>query len=211
MGNFRKRRSRKRRNNGMGKVKKDIKWLKKNVEFKFKDLTTVNVAANTVGVITPLITDLLAQGTDVDERIGNDVTARRMFIRGYIHNDRGTPADTLARIIIFRDKAPQSQAPVVSEILSAATGLSLVNSPYTISHAPRFKIYADHTVTMDLNQHTLIAFKFSQKLNHVVKWPSQVTAEPQLNGWYMLTVGSIVGTTNSPGVNFIARFSYCDS
>ncbi len=209
MGN-RRRRFRKR-NNGMGKVKKDIKWLKKNVEFKFRDITAVNLSAKDIGLITPLITNLIPVGTDVDERIGNKITARRMFIRGYIHNDRGTPADTLVRIIIFRDKAPQTVPPVVNEILSASAGLSLVNSPYTIATAPRFKVYADHTVAMDLGQHTIVAFKFSQKLNHVVSYSSGAIDDPQLNGWYILTVGSITGDVNSAGVNFVARFSYCDS
>ncbi len=202
-------RSRRKRSNGLAKAKKDIKWLKKNVEFKFKDSEESAIQCNTTGAITPLATDAIVQGDSASERVGNEVTARRYHIRGYFYNTNGTPADCVVRVIIFRDKSPQGAAPGITELL--VTGSLYAVSPYVIQESPRFKVYADYTFSMDTTQHSLIPFKFTQKVNHQVKWASGSVGEPNFNGWYMATMSNIAGVIDAPRVLIYDRFSYCDS
>ncbi len=211
MPNFRKSHRRRKRRKGLGKVKKDIKWLKMNIEFKFKDLDFSGLCTDS-GVVAALCTATIAQNDGATGRTGNEITARRMFVRGYIHNDRGTPGDCIVRILILRDKSPNGAAPTIANIFSGtAGGLTLVNFPYNISLAPRLKVYADYTFSMDTLGHSEIPFKFSSKLNHHCNYAGAGTAEPVLNGFYFVAISNTAGDTNSPGIRFTARYSFCDS
>ncbi len=203
---------RRKRRKGLGKVKKDIKWLKMNIEFKFKDLEVDSQLCLKTGVVSPICTDIIAQSDGVTGRTGNEITARRMFIRGSIKNDRGTFADVNVRILILRDKSPNGSAPTIAEIFSGtAGGIRLVNSPYSIARAPRFKVYADYTFVMDTLGHSRIPFKFSQKLNHHVNYAAAATAEPVLNGFYFVSISDQATDANAPQITYTARFSFCDS
>ncbi len=211
MPNSRKSHKRKKRRKGLGKVKKDIKWLKMNIEFKFKDVDLTPVCLD-AGVVSTVCTGVIAQSDGVTGRTGNEITARRMFIRGYIHNDRGTPGDCIVRILVLRDKSPNGAAPTIANIFSGTFGGLLgVNSPYNISLAPRLKVYADYTFSMDTLGHSEIPFKFSQKLNHHVNYAGASTAEPVLNGFYMVFISNVANDANAPAVRLTARFSFCDS
>ncbi len=165
-GNNQHRRSRHRRRfrqNGLGKVKKDIKWLKKNIEFKFADTTTTNIDASLAGTVSSL--NLIAQGDTVDTRIGDMITARRIVVRGKIENTNGTPVDTIVRIILFRTLRNNGVLTPLTELL-AFGGSSIPLAWREMEDSDNIKVMFDTTFTMDTLTHSLIPFKLMYKLNH---------------------------------------------
>ncbi len=200
--------NRRRRRNGLSKVKKDIKWLKQNIEFKFID-TQSDAATDNTGDIT-VFNNNIAAGPDVDERSGEEITSRRIFIRGFIHNDRGTPADGTMRLILFRQNASLVSLPSVNEILDSS-GTIATNRMRNMDNKEDIVVYADHTVAYDTLAHTLIPFKFMFKLNHQVKYTVPTVVVPQWNTIALLAISSQATTANAPGVALTARYSYVDS
>lgn len=201
-------RHRRRRNNGLKKVKEDIKWLKQNIEFKFQN-SNDELIADDEGEVDCL-NDAIIGGTTLSQRIGEELTARRIFIRGFVHNDRGTPADGTIRIIVFRQKASLTTLPTVAEVLDPAFTFP-TNAFRQMDNKEDIVVYADHTVSYDTLAHTIIPFKFIFKLAHQVKY-TEVTAQvPQTNAMCLLAVSDQATTANAPGVSVSARYSYIDS
>lgn len=196
-----------RRSKGIAKVKRDIKWLKKNVEFKFKDTIVALANANTTGSTFTL--NLVADGPLSSERDGEEVTSRRLMIRGFFHNDHGTPVDCICRILVWRQRAPNAVTPTVPMVLDSVG----VNSFRQMARKENIIVYLDNTFTMDTTQHSLIPFKFLKKLNHTVRYSGAggTQADVFLNGLNVSFLSTVAGTVNNPFVTFEARYSYCDS
>ncbi len=206
------RRRRKRFNkNGLGKAKRDIKWLKKNIEFKFKDTSGVNVSASLAPVITPL--NLTAANDSVDGRTGQEVTARRIAIRGVIKNINGTPVDTIVRVILFRGIRVNGVIPALSSVLEFATGVRGVLSWRDMADKTNIRVLFDTTFTMDTLTHSLIPFKLIYKLNHTAQYTgtTAVIAGMQANGLFFVVLSEVATGANAPTVSFEARYSYVDS
>lgn len=199
----------KRRANGMSKVKKDIKWLKKNVEFKFKDQSLAGIDCNVAGVVTLL--SGVARGTQRDQHVGEMLTARRIAIRARISNDQGNPEDCLVRLILVRKKNNNSLALTVAEVLEQTSDPSL--SWASMDHARNLAVMWDQTFSMDLTQHSLIPLKLIYKLNHQVKFNESGfnATDIETNGIYLITLSDVVGTVNAPVIDFNIRYSFCDS
>ncbi len=200
----------KRRNNGLGKVKRDIKWLKMNVEFKFMDTEDAAYPVNT----TPVVHNLnpVLQGTTVQSanvRDGDEITARRILIQGQIFQ-RGTKPDTVCRITLFRDKHPHGTLPTFLELFSSTAGTSNQNSLRNMENGDRFKVMADYRFAMDEEVHSQVPFKIIFKLNHVVRYKGTAVI-PETNGLYLIATSQVAGTTNNPQLSFQARYSFCDS
>ncbi len=199
-----------RRSRGIGKVKSDIKWLKKNVEFKFLDLSIVTMQANTTPIVFQL--NAVPQGTTAQTssvRDGDELTARRILIQGHVVNNRGTPVDTIVRITLFRDKHPHGTDPTAAELFTTS-GVTNINSLRNMDHDDRFKVMADYRFSMDTLAHTLIPFKIIFKLNHMVKYKGTATV-PETNGLYLIAFSQVAGTTNNPQIHLKGRYSFCDS
>ncbi len=199
---------RRRKRNGLGKVKRDIKWLKQNIEFKFID-NSEDIEADTTGNIS-IFNSAIAAGTDIDERVGEEITARRIMIRGFIHNDRGTPADGTIRLILFRQLLPLNTLPAVGEVL-ASNGTFPTARMRNMDFKSDLVVYADHTLSIDTNVHTFIPFKFIFKLNHQCKYLTNAAGVPQTNAICLLVISSQATSANAPGVSLTGRYSYVDS
>ncbi len=197
------------RKNGLTKVKRDIDWLKKNIEFKFFDVNFSTVLVDSTGDVSCLNAGI-AGGPDFNERSGEEITARRVMIRGFVANDRGTPVDVMVRIIVGRKLNPQASTTSVAQVLEA-TGTVGINRLRNMDFKTDIKIYADETFAMDTLAHTQIPFKFLFKLNHQVKYGSVASAVPLTNEVFFLIIGSTSAGANTPACSFTARYSYCDS
>ncbi len=211
MARFKHRRSRRRfRKNGLRKVKKDIKWLKKNIEFKFKDLTVTNQDASNAPTL--LLLNGVANGPLVVERTGDELTARRIVIRGKIENTNGTPVDTIVRIILFRERRVNGVVPVLGDVL-AATGTAAVLSWRNMDDKNNIKVMFDTTFTMDTTQHSLIPFKLIYKLNHQTLYSGVGTgvSSIQTNGLFLVVISEVAAGANAPTVDFTSRYSFVDS
>ncbi len=203
----RRRRRRKFRRVGLGKVKRDIKWLKKNIEFKHVDITTTDAACGTTSSNNLL--NIVADGPLVSERSGEEITSRRIMCRGVVENDNGTPIDCLVRLILWRKPSAGGDNVGITNILTTEN----VNSMYNMDQKHNYKVYADETFAMDTSLHSLIPFKFVFKLNHTVKWSAATATESTLmtNGIYLTALGTSTAGANAPTYTMISRYSFCDS
>jgi len=197
-----------RRNNGLGKVKRDIKWLKQNVEFKFHDVAGTVTELDSTGSITPL--NVIAGGSTDNTRVGSMITARRILILGHVTNNNGTEADTVCRLVLVRDRYPQSVAPTIADIFNSA-GSNLVNQLRNMELKERFKIMLDYRFGMDTLGHSIIPFKILFKLSHVVKYTDESADDPETNGLYLIGLSTVPAGANNPTMAFDSRYSYCDS
>ncbi len=207
MGNYKRRYKRKNKRNGLGKVKRDVKWLKKNVEFKFADLTDTTVEASTSGILSFL--NGLAQGVGQDERIGDEVAARRISVRGTVVLGP-TPTDCTVRLMLVRQKSGHGGTAGVTELLQ---GGLFVHSFRNMARKTEWKVYGDHTFTMDTSQHARVPFKFDFKLNHQARYSGTglTQAEMQMNGIFLVTISSNAAGATAPDITFSSRYYYCDS
>ncbi len=210
MGHFRKRKFRKKTKRGLIKVKKDIKWLKKNIEFKFLDTVDTNISASLAGTITPL--NLVGQEVGSSNRIGDEITARRIAIRGKIENTNGTPVDTLVRIILFRERRVNGVLTPLSELLSFG-GASIPLAWRQMRNSDNIKVMFDTTFTMDTLTHSLIPFKLMYKLNHQVRYldATATIAGLQTNGLFLVALSEVATGANAPSMDISVRYSYVDS
>lgn len=202
----RKRRSRYKSNKGLSKLKKDVKWIKKGIEFKLEDSDHTIFACDAAGVIKSMGMETIAQDASLDGRVGEKISARRVMIRGFWSNNRGTPSDVICRIVLFRQIRPNEAQPTFGELFTSSN----INIFRNIANKTDFKVYLDHTFTMDTGQHTLIPFKIVQKLNHTCRYKAAATAQPVENGMYMAFISTQVTTANAPGVTMKVRYSYTD-
>ncbi len=198
-------------NNGLSKVKKDIKWLKKGIEFKHKEVTGTDIECNTTGVFV-LLNGLL-KGDNVDQRDGDEVVARRIMIRGSFENNGTTPPDCEIRVMIVRRKETSNVVQTTDNLLDNSTSSKTVNRFLNLDRARGWKVYADETFSMDTLAHTLIPFKFLYKLNHTVKMTGSADAESAMdrNSLYIYVCSTVAAGVNAPHCDFTSRFSYCDS
>jgi len=203
----RRKRGKKRYRNSLAKVKKDVDWLKKGIEFKFIDLAGSGQVASSSGTIISF-NNLINNGTEHDERVGERVACRRIFMRGHFANDRGTPADVVVRMILFRQLDSLSSAATLAELLQTPTN---IHSAMNMDNASKMKVYVDTTFAMDTSGHTLIPFKISQKLNHIVKWSAPGIGQPHENGLYLGIFSTQSTAANAPDLDLYARYSYTDS
>ncbi len=199
-----------RRRNGLSKVKKDIKWLKQNVEFKFKQFNFNDIGVDTGGDMQLL--NGIAQGDTLDTRNGDEITARRILIRGFFDNSNGTPTDCLVRIILCRQLLGKASTPTMNDILDTSAS-DPINRAKNMDNKTDWKIYADHTFAMDNSTHSLIPFKMIYKLNNVVHYNTSgvTSAQIETNGLYLLTMSTVTAGANAPTYSCTSRYSYCDS
>ncbi len=186
---------------------RDIKWIKKNIEFKFVDTSISLADVNTTGATHTL--NLVADGPLENERSGEEITSRRLMIRGFFQNDQGTPVDCIVRMVVWRQKSVIGVTPTVGHLL----GSTAVNNFRNMDRKENIVVYLDDTFAMDDAQHRLIPFKFMKRLNHTVRFDGAGGAANNLfyNGLNISFMSTVTGTTNAPLINLIARYSYCDS
>lgn len=107
-----------------------------NVEFKVKYTTQALISINTTPVFQCLTN--MAQGTNDDERVGNNILAKSLNWRFYFSKVNGQNA--VIRAIIFRDVAGQGATPGVTDLLQVQD----VNSPLNLDNGKRFRVLKDY-------------------------------------------------------------------
>lgn len=210
MPKFQRKRFKRRSRRGLGKVKSQVKFLMKNTEWKYKDQVVGSLDANLASSIQLLNGN--SQGSFRDAHIGEELTARRIAIRGVVKNNHGTPQDTTVRLMLVRKLNNNGVAitlPYVLENVASFPTLSWTK----MDNARNLRIIWDHTFTMDSTQHSVIPFKLLFKLNHTVKFNSSGSTATNIetNGLYFVMMSQVSGTADNPVVDLDWRYSYCDN
>jgi len=165
--------------------------------------------ANTTGTIQTL--SVISHGITQSTRIGDTIVIKSITIRGFLHNDQGTPVDNIVRLIVWKNLNPNGVTEVINaNVLESVT----VNALRDWDHKLRIKVYYDQTFVMDTSQHTLIPFKI-----RIAGLRSKVTYEgtgggeldSMMNHYYFGLISTVAGTTNDPLVDFDFRVTYDDA
>jgi len=124
---------------------KRIHHMETKQELKYVDVySTATIPAT--GLFTLL--NGVSQGSDQNERDGNEVTATSVQYRMLFTKNVQRNADDMVRTIIFWDQQPNGAAPTLVDILDTTIITLQSQAPYKRENAKRFKILHDSTLVI---------------------------------------------------------------
>lgn len=216
-----KRRRRRRRRTGIKsqvyKNKRKLTMLSKAMEMKHLDGTGTLATCDTSG--EKLWLNQVDQGDLPESRDGKKIQARRIFIRGYISNTNGTPADGIMRIILVRRKDAGGNTFDVDNIdrgllYNDTSGGYTVLSNMNTRNAHNYDVLLDETFGYDTTQYSQIPFKIVKKLNHQATYTLAVTvddADCSKNALFLFCFTNQATEANAPSVVYEYRYSFLDA
>lgn len=201
-----------------------------NSESKYFD-TAIATPSGSTAVFTCL--NLIAQGTDVGQRIGNTIRVSNLNIRGQINAIGTTPSyGTHMRIVLFIDRESAS-ASVPLSYTDLFTTSSLVAPFNILNSAGRFKILYDRFITLDLDSRPNFYIKYFKKFTFGGKGRRfgrrKLVYKPSRIGGHLIRFDSASNTlgstdtgniwlmyvsddnTNTPNVEIVSRIRYYDN
>lgn len=189
-----------------------------STELKEATTAATSYQINTTGSFTLLAAPV--PGTDMTNRIGRKVVLKNFYIRGYLATewaDTGPNVDSnlvvqaqMARMIVFVDQQPNGAAPAVTDLLTAASSVAMLN----LNNRDRFKILVDKQyvlgpIGIDVDANTVNAVAVAPQIIGVKKWkPCNVEmifntgsagtiADVTSGALYMFWIGDQVAGTNT--------------
>ncbi len=152
----------------------------------------------------------IAQGLDVNNRVGDSIRLQRVEWRGTFNTDTGA-VTTAVRVLVFRDLDGAGTAPAVTDVLQTTGSVNSVNSPYNRLNLDRFSILFDETSTLSNVGQTQVVMAFeAQHQGHIKYLGTAAAAASNGRGtMYTILICDRV-TTLLPTGNQIARIYYTD-
>lgn len=150
------------------------------------------------------------KGDDVNQRNGQRIRLRSMFINITTNINSLSTTDVLIRYIIFIDKQPNAAAPVLADVLEDTT--YVIQSPMEIDNSKRFIVLANQKCAMSINGVRKMHKSIYKKLNYIVQYNSSnagTIADITTNSLYLLILSD--DNTNSPSFDFYCRLRYVDN
>lgn len=186
---------------GFWKLKKLI-----NVEVKNFDVAVTSLSVPSAGTIVQFTG--IAEGDEYNQRTGRSIKASSFLLKCDLAINASATSSAF-RQLIFIDTMTNGAAPAVTDVLSAASYLAEMNINGVQPH--RFRILSDKTFTLSNQGTQSRTFSKYHKLRHHINWygtgggttnmgPGQV---------FVLWIGS--EATNTPTLNYSARFRYVDN
>ena len=176
-------------------------------ELKTTDIASATYACTTTGSVT--LINGVATGTDFTDRIGRKTQMKSVNLIGVVQPEDGDVANNLARVMLVYDCQSNGAAPVITDILVTASGVSQLN----LNNRDRFQVLFDShnamagqnsgTATLTYSGAPSIALvKKYVKLNHEVLFAGTTNgiASIQTGGLFLVTCGS---QATGSGSNFI--------
>lgn len=175
-----------------------------NFEKKFID-TNVTDDITTTAVVTPI--NLLATGTDANNRIGRKIEMKSVQVRSYLTLEANSI--NCARLMIVYDKQPNKATASITDILVSSSVTSLLN----MDGRDRFIVLHDEEVVMDNAQGDSAYIKIYKKLKLETVYNSTATAtDTAVNTGMLLwcVVGSTAAGSSDIDQNTNIRVRYID-
>lgn len=184
------------------RLRKQVKRMMPKLERKVDDSPSTPLVVTTTASITNILSP--AQGTGDDDRIGDRVNAKSLFIRLSI-TPNATAGMNFLRFIVLRDKQGNGAAPSAANVLSASTDYQ---SPINEDYGQRFKVLFDRTYTVDNDANGAQVDKIYRKLNFRTVWPDEGSTWPNTNSLLVFMISD--QATNGPTVQYYARVRFTD-
>jgi len=178
-------------------------------EMKVLDTSTTSSTIGSSGTV--FLLNGIAQGTDTNQRIGNEYIVKGFNCRySFVTTGQTTAADetNVFRLIVVYDKEPKGVAPGVSEILS----LVRPDSTYQDANKGRFIVMYDRFDYVGLNGPMAVTDNIFEKcdLQVLCNTTSGTISAIQTGSIYLLCISDSTIVPN-PVLNFVSRVAYTDS
>ena len=179
-----------------------------NMEFKSIDVAGTN-AANTTPAFSLL--DGCAQGSDINQRVGRQITLRSVQLRGYEQSAAAAGVDQVHRIVLVYDRQSNGVAPVIGDILQASS----VTAPRNLNNRRRFKILMDRIMVCNATAESgsNVTWQFYRKLRHPVEFNAGnagTVADIQSGSLYLMVVTNIAPGAGAGDSYWNARVRFTD-
>lgn len=209
---FRRRPGRKRggRNREIKLIKKQLALVKP--ELKFDDLQS-GVNAN-VSFDSPIITslNLIAQGDNVSDRIGNSVRLLSVRTQFMLNWDSTSAGNQPVRVLLVLDKQCNGALPTLADLFEDATVTDSLISPFDMDEKFRFQILKDSIFTLHPDRQA-ITVKWRLKMNHIIRYGDTAGTIATVSSKNLILVmfSAIAEASNPPTVTHTNRVTYIDN
>lgn len=180
-----------------------------NTQNKICDTTNSGTVTNT-GLVFPL--SLMAQGSDVVQRLGEEIHPKEMDVRMSFSIGTAT-GPSLCRVIVVRDRNCNGAVPAVVDVLNLITPAPMSHFNYLNFQGddlPRFDILLDETFAIapssDQNQILLDRIKFPEDSHIHYLGPSSVNANLGKNNLFALVISD--QSALGPTFTWASRLNY---
>lgn len=152
----------------------------------------------------------IAQGNDDNQRQGNSVLARSLYLQMDARINTVNDSNVL-RVLVVVDTENTGTAPTVSDVLQTSmVGTSnVINAPINNDHLPRYNILLDKKLVLSKNGNERICFKRYIKLYKHIKYTGANATDTYKNNIYMVMVSDV--GIDDPFFSYYSRLGFMDN
>lgn len=187
-----------------------------NTEHKYADY---NFTGNAYGVNTSpvlqCLTNVIAQGTNDNERIGNSILAKDIYFRCQIGWLPSASIQVgISRFILFawKDNA-SANAPSANKVLNDPSN---INSPINKDYSDQFVVLKDKTIAHNAYTTSVVMQSYShmkvyKTLNYHMRWTASSATSITQNHVYILFLGAGATAANQSTITCYSRLNFTDN
>jgi len=166
---------------------------------------------NTVGTIFSLGLDGLPQGTQMINRLGNEISLRSLNIRGELLT--GDPTNQVRLVLIQWLSETASLTVMNNVIFNNALGGFTYLSSYAKEYAGKFKVLGDKLISLNTVSTPNKIFRFSVRrfASNVIRYNSQVAGNLVTKGGLFLLALSDSNVIPNVAISFESRITFVDT
>lgn len=193
------------------KKKADMAWnfIKNNKpEVKYRDIDS-RPSVGTTGIAQNI--SQVAEGTGENERIGRDIKAVYLSIRGQVVL-HPSASNTTMRVCIVRDYSNNPGTVALVDVLNTAGASSALQYPFAPPNSDnkkRFKILASQIVAPNDSASLAIPIKFFIKLRGDIAFDGPLATDYASGQLYIVAVSN--DAVNTPTLGYSSRLAYRDN
>lgn len=206
--NFKSGRRRSKQKKGtISKLVSDVKSLKKHAKPELKQHCANGSSTDVTNAGQVFALSLIAQGSNQFNRVGNQILAKRISLRGFALIDP-VPTSSQIRVILFTDNSQDGVVPTVGDVLDVVN----INSCYNrLTSLGRFGKIMDRVYVLDADGPKLRRFDVEFPQDKIVRYQGTTAtqANQQKNNYYLLVI-SDNSATEGPFFNFESELLYSD-
>lgn len=193
-------------------------WKNDGTELKYIDNNGLAGTPAAGGGIVGRFNDM-AQGDDVQNRIGRQVKVRSFELRGIVFPEDTTTVDTLVKVSLVWDKQPNSAVvPGVADIFNADASTSFINlnnrKRFTILKEQLFAVGATNNTATQAFAHAPSLYKIDWKVNlknRLTTYSGTGSSNTIATGALLLVLTSTAAAGQAASVGYSTRLRFTDA
>ncbi len=176
------------------------------IESKFLDTAVASAAIATTPTLSNL--NLMIQGVNIGERVGDSITITSIYLKGVI--SMATAGDNnMVRLLCFHDKQANGASAALGDILLSGAASVHVFQPLNLDNKHRFRILWDKTIQLNDEGYKTHVFSKYIKCNIKCRYDTTLGTIADLTS---SNVGFFFGGFTALGeIQLTSRIRYLDS